>query len=81
MTISIGEAPAKKDRGTARFSDLIDTALENRGQWVSTEVPEDTTVANRPGIYSLVHNRASRMLGVDVSVRDGKVFVLIADDE
>lgn len=81
MTISIGDAPTKKSRGTAKFTDLIDTALENRGQWVSTEVPEDTTLTNRPGIYSIVHNRASRMLGVDVSVKDGKVFVLIPDNE
>jgi len=81
MTISVGDAPTRKSRGTAKFADLVDTALENRGQWVSTDVPKGFTLTNRPGIYSIVHNRASRMLGVDVSVKDDKVFIFIPDDE
>jgi len=78
MTAKISTTgPSSRNRKTARKDviELVETALENRGQWIEMEVENKD-----PNWYRGVQSAVAKKIGVQVSMRDSTVFLYIPEE-
>jgi len=77
MKVSIGTTPPTEVESASRYDELVETALENRGQWVSAALGDDEKINTNH--YSLVYRKIAKKLGVIVKTSGSSIYIRIPE--
>jgi hypothetical protein len=69
--------PSRASRSGTPYDELVDKALANRNQWFSVAIPPSDVKAN---VYHNVRAVLVSRLQVDVTVRQGTIYIKVEED-
>ncbi len=77
--IEIGDSPPSGHNKKKHHNEieLIKAASENRGSWVSMELNNEGMALSNPNRYGRLYRGAAVELGVQISIKGGKTYLLI----